>query len=348
MSCLQCLVIGMSHKIEELLRGRAAQVDKVLYELLDLKKTGLSKAFYDTMRYYIEAGGKRLRPSLCFLAGQAVGKRRSFLRTSATMELFHISLLVHDDAIGNVPFRRGRPSFHKLYGIPMAINIGNGMTALALEVVIQSAMTEGSSMDSIAKMVSCIARMSLKLAEGQFLERSLGQGTNEQVSLNEKLMVMRNFSAANFSMPLAVGGILSEGTDAEIKVLEEVGENIGVIFRIQDDLLDLGTADLRWAKTWGLDLREGRRTFPVVYGLEKAGPKDKSRLIEILDYPHRKTDSMILEAISILKKVGAIGYSRKFCTKMVEKTRELLEKLPETDARGKISYLIEYLAERTY
>jgi geranylgeranyl pyrophosphate synthase len=138
----------------------------------------------------------------------------------------------------------------------------------------------------------------------------------------------------------------------EKDIVEKIGkfaQNIGIAFQIQDDILDVeltGRERKKFGKSFGNDIKEGKRSLMVIFTLKKARPKDKKRLIEILN-KHTENLNEIKEAIGIMKKYGAIEEARKIAKKIVEKSWRDVERLFfESRAKERLKEFVYFLIER--
>ena len=241
----------------------------------------------EAMLYSVQAGGKRLRPSLVVLACQACGgAEATAVPAAAAIEMIHTYSLIHDDlpAMDDDDFRRGRPSNHKVFGDGMAVLAGDALLTYAFNV--------------LARHVPdyCLARrLVLELSQAAGAAGMIGGQVADLHSPNsphdlETLNYIHAHKTAMLFRAAARMGALSAVDDADkIDTLGEYGLKLGLAFQIIDDLLDAtGDAD-EMGKATGKDAQIGKLTYPSIVGLEE------SRL---------QADAYIEQALSLVKPFG--------------------------------------------
>ncbi len=247
-------------RLEEL---RAA-VDSGLSGLAQDRSPG---ELYDSVRYVLSGGGKRLRPLLLLLSADVFGADLQDARPLAlAVELLHNFSLVHDDIMDHADTRRGRETVHVLWDTNTAILCGDVLLALAIESVSQT----GS--DKTAQLVQVFGDVLRELCEGQALDTAIE--TRQDLKTSDYLRMIDAKTGALLSGSLEMGGIFG-GADSHARMaLRTAGKSIGRAFQILDDLLDLVADSQHWGKVQGGDLIEGKRTFLLLEACERATGKD--------------------------------------------------------------------------
>jgi farnesyl diphosphate synthase len=227
---------------------------------------------HEAMRYSVLGGGKRVRPLLVYLAGEAVGAPIEALDAPAVaVELIHAYSLVHDDlpAMDNDDLRRGRPTNHKVFGEAMAILAGDALQAHALHVI--GMATEGGlSAAQRLEMINTLAGASgsLGMAGGQALDlgavgRQLTLDQLENMHLHKTGALIR----ASVRMGALAGRDVNEVTLAR---LDDYARCIGLAFQVQDDILDVEGETETIGKPKGSDIARNKPTYPNLLGLDGA------------------------------------------------------------------------------
>lgn len=220
------------------------------------------------MRYSLLAGGKRIRPVLTLATARALDHDpAALLPVAAAIELVHTYSLIHDDlpAMNDDELRRGRPTCHIAFGENVAILAGDGLFAEAYRLVLErqegppervvAALRELSQAISVAGMVG-----------GQFIDVSLGEKLSSgELRHMHELKTGRLITASVGVVPLLLG----TGEPATIG-LRRFAEELGVLFQIVDDILDVTGTQEDMGKPQGSDERLGKRTYVSVFGLERA------------------------------------------------------------------------------
>lgn len=351
--------------IEYLVKLRP-EVDKVVEKYLPKKASlkwlnfvfGKPRYFYNQkaaqevlvnpVRDFLARGGKRWRPILFLLVTKAVGgdleKVKDFL---VIPELSHEGSIIVDDIEDNGELRRGKPCLHKIFGVDVAINAGNFLYFLPLITLRENKKKFKTEILNKA-YETCIQEI-INIHLGQGMDIYWHKGKTKKIKEKEYLQMccFKTGCLSRLAAKLAV--ILSGKSDELAEKVGRIAEAIGMAFQIQDDILDIiteGKEREKFGKSFGNDIKEGKRTLIVIHTLEKAGKKDKKRLLEILD---KHTDSVKekKEAIEIIKKYGGIEYAREVARRiMTENWRETEKLLPESKAKEKLEEFVKYLIER--
>jgi geranylgeranyl diphosphate synthase type II len=220
------------------------------------------------MRYSLLAGGKRIRPVLTLATARALGHEAGeLLPTAAAIELIHTYSLIHDDlpAMDDDDLRRGRPTCHVAFGENVAILAGDGLFAEAYKLILQSQPGDPERVLSALREISEAIGVG-GMVGGQYVDVA-GAGELDADGLRHmhELKTGRLIVASVRVAPLLLGA----SADALLG-LGRVAEELGVLFQIVDDILDVTGSEVETGKTAGSDARLGKRTYVSVFGLEKA------------------------------------------------------------------------------
>ncbi|HEY1076172.1 MAG TPA: farnesyl diphosphate synthase [Fontimonas sp.] len=224
---------------------------------------------HEAMRYSSD-GGKRLRPLLVYLAGDVLGLDVSLLDAPAcAVELIHAYSLVHDDlpAMDDDDLRRGRPTTHKAYDEATAILVGDGLQALAFQVL---AAEHRLGAKPRLKMIEILADAagSRGMVGGQAVDLA---SEHQHLSLAELEALHIHKTGALIRACLRLACAAAPQLDAErAEALDRYGKTIGLAFQIQDDVLDVESNSATLGKTAGKDSASGKSTYPAILGLSAA------------------------------------------------------------------------------
>lgn len=224
----------------------------------------------DAVCYALQAGGKRIRPCLVYAAAQAAGNSNAAALDNAAcaMELVHTYSLIHDDlpAMDNDDLRRGRPTLHKAFDEATAILVGDGLQALAFELL---ASATGLSAEARLQMVKVMAQAAGLggMVGGQFVDIA---ATGSPLALVELQGLHALKTGALIRASLSLGGIAAGASDADQAALEAFGEHLGLAFQVVDDILDVEGSAATLGKTGGKDAAAGKTTYVSLLGLEGA------------------------------------------------------------------------------
>jgi farnesyl diphosphate synthase len=236
---------------------------------------------HEAMRYSTLGGGKRVRPTLCLLAAEAAGGeagRTRALAAACALECIHVYSLVHDDlpAMDDDDLRRGRPTNHKVYGEAMAILVGDGLQALAFEIL---AAEYASSPPLLAALVRELAGAagSHGMVGGQAIDIASSDMPRDEKAL-ENLHRMKTGALLRASVRMgALAGGLTAG-DAKFEALDRFARVTGLVFQVADDIIDATSSREQLGKTPGKDAAQGKLTYVTLLGVE--GARSKARTLE--------------------------------------------------------------------
>jgi len=219
---------------KEALEKYQQRINRFLAEYLSFSV--LSEPLYEAMRYSALSGGKRLRPLLVYLLGEALGLPPEKLDQSAcAVELIHAYSLIHDDLpmMDNDDWRRGKPSCHKVFGEAIALLAGDALQTLAFEVLLKAPL----SPSKILAMISTLAKAAgpSGMVGGQAMEFS---GLARPLHREKLEVIYRLKTGALFSASLELAGIVADVSSDVLVVLTHVGHAIGLGYQLQDDISD--------------------------------------------------------------------------------------------------------------
>ncbi len=313
--------------------------------------------FYGMMRYHlgwvdesfspIEAkGGKRLRPILCLLVCEAVGgDPERALPAAAAVELVHNFSLVHDDIQDASPLRRHRPAVWKVWGVPQAINVGDGVLALAY-LALQRLAEQGVPGGKLLASYRILSETCLALWRGQYLDMSFEERLD--VTVDEYFGMICGKTAAVMACSTQLGALLASEDPQVVNCYRHFGENLGMAFQIVDDILGIWGRKEATGKPTAGDILERKKALPIVYALEEEQRAGGKALREI--YQGEVIDEDDLETVlKILKESGARRYARRIARKYHQQAlAELAVTEVKNESQANLRELAEFLIERTY
>ncbi len=297
---------------------------------------------YGILAPYIKRGGKRIRPILAFLSARAVGgKSEDLLRPAALIELFHNFTLIHDDIEDNSELRRGKPTLHNQFGIPMALNSGDALYT-CLWQHITSLTVKNHDNERIRSLYASSFR---KVVEGQGVEIAWHATNNFSISEDDYISMIAGKTSALLALSCELGAYLGGGTEEEQRLLSEAGYYFGLSFQIQDDILNLtGTVD-KYKKEIGGDISEGKRTLMVVHALKHARVQERELIKSVLT-SHSKNKNDIEQVISILADTGSLVYAQEKAHFFQSRALANIQSLRDSREKSALVELADYIVKR--
>jgi geranylgeranyl diphosphate synthase type I len=329
----------------------AAYRDAINEALLDLLQDR-SAPLYGMMRHQLgwegdrlAVPGKYLRPALLLLTCQACGGDwRQAVPGAIAIELLHNFSLIHDDIQDESVLRRGRPTVWKRWSLAQAINAGDGMYALSRLTVLRLG-DQGAPAERTFLAARMLDETCLALCEGQYADLAFQDRTD--VTQAEYETMIGNKTAAMFRCSLEMGAIIAEGKGMRSDSLAAAGWEMGMAYQMRDDILDLWGGD-ETGKQAALDVRQGKKSLPVVYGLSRTATPEGRRLHQI--YRQRSlSGEEIQEVIRLLEVLDAPGYCMREAERHWRRGREHLDGsgLP-TDSIRSLKEAGEFLLARRF
>lgn len=247
-------------------------------------------------------GGKLLRPALCLLCCEAVeGDWRRALPAAAALELVHNFTLIHDDVEDASAHRHGRETIWSLWGEAQAINVGDGMFALA-QVALLRLGEQGHPPGRVLEAARLLDEATLQLCEGQ--HRDLLPDQTPEMTCQDYLAMIEGKTAALLAASCGIGALLGEASAETVNALHEFGRRLGLAFQIRDDVLGIWGDPEETGKPTGDDLRYGKKSYPVVVALERA-PAEQRAELETLLARDELSERQVQQACTLLERLGA-------------------------------------------
>ena len=286
----------------------------------------------EAAQHIIAAGGKRFRPLLVVL-GSHLGPRapeNDVVKAAVVVELTHVASLYHDDVMDEARIRRGSMSANSRWGNTVAILVGDLLFARASDIVC----------DLGPEFVRLQARTFSRLVQGQIAETV---GPSGMDPLDHYLRVVADKTGSLIATSALFGSKISGAAPNLQRIMADFGEQIGVVFQLSDDIIDI-TSD-QTGKTPGTDLREGIPTLPTLLARRSTDPAD-ARLLRLLD-SDLHDDAALHEVLDLLRRHRSVDQAREEVRRRAEAARSLLEPLPAGPARDALDDLCTTVVTRT-
>lgn len=277
--------------IQQYLEQRRDEVDRFLDSVMPGSETPPG-TLYESMRYSLMAGGKRVRPILAIAAAEAVGQTRpGLLAVACSLELIHTYSLIHDDlpAMDNDDYRRGKPTNHKAYGEAIAILAGDALLTMAFELCSRPDLMKGVEPARQVQLIQELAFGSGNrgMVAGQVLDI---QAENQDIDLATLQAIHKHKTGMLIRAAVRMGGITAGATARQLDQLTGYAEDVGLAFQIADDVLNVTGTREELGKNPNTDAQRGKKTYPTFYGIDGA---------------RRLADECVARAIGRLSSFGA-------------------------------------------
>ena len=265
---------------------------------------------WESMRYSVLAGGKRLRPLMALETCRVLsGSYEQVIPTACAIEMLHSQSLIHDDlpCMDNDDYRRGKPTNHKVFGESTAVLAGDALLSFAPQIILQKTQIgqNGVTQDKMLKVLEefLVAAGAEKLIAGQVVDID---SEGKQISEETLNFIHENKTAALFKLSMRTGAILGGATEQQLNAVTKYAQKVGLAFQIMDDILDVTSTLEELGKTPGKDEKDGKVTYISFYGLETSKAKVASLCEEacaILVENNIKSDVLVAVAESISERV---------------------------------------------
>ena len=259
----------MTENLRKFLIETTRIVDETLAELVPSSEIE-PKRLHSAIRHSLFAGGKRFRPALVLAVGQTFGtEREKLLRAASAVEMIHTYSLIHDDlpAMDDDDLRRGVPTCHVEFDEATAILAGDVLQSLAFQSIAED---ESLSFEIRVKLIAELTQAAGTpngMVAGQMLDL---EGEKREISKDDLEKIHRNKTGAMITVSARSGAIIANASTSELEHISNYAAQLGLLFQITDDLLDVTATTADLGKTAGKDERAEKSTYPKLYGMENA------------------------------------------------------------------------------
>jgi geranylgeranyl diphosphate synthase type I len=314
---------------------------KIVNKYLNSKLKGNPKKLYDAAGHLIVNGGKRLRPYMVIRSCQILkGKVSNAMPAASAVEMVHNFSLVHDDIMDNDEMRHGVPTVHKKFGMPIAILAGDVLFSKAFQVITDSKLSPSAT----TQLVTRLSKACVDICEGQLLDVKMAE-ERKIPSQSEYITMIGKKTAALFDVSCAMGAIWATNKTKDISNLSAFGRNLGIAFQITDDLIGVMGDPKITKKPVGNDLREGKKSLPILMAIKLAKGNDKKIILKA--FGNSKIARKDLDkAIDVIRSLGIEENVRKQALKYAEKAEKSLAKY-SGPAKTELISLLDFVVKRS-
>jgi len=309
---------------------------------------------YAATRHILPAGGKRLRPAVTLLVGEAVvgadpatasydafpttdGEQIDLMAAATAIEVIQSFTLIHDDIMDDDAMRRGVEAVHEAFDTELAILAGDTLYAKAFELLAST----GARPDRVVAAVELLAGTCVEICEGQAMD--IAFESRPQVSTDEYLLMVERKTAVLYATAAAVGAILVGADEEIVDAVYEYGLESGKAFQIQDDVLDLTTPSAVLGKRRGSDLIERKETLITVHARDRG--VDVDAIFAAVD---DEDETSMDAAVQQLDAADSIAFAATKARSLTQAAVDRLAVVDDSPARRLLVELAEYLITRGY
>lgn len=300
----------------------------------------------DAVETYRRVAGKKVRSLLMALVAQAVGgDYRPVLPAAAALEMLHNFTLIHDDVMDNSLERRHRPAVWARWGTAQAINVGDGLYALS-NIAMARLLCTDLPAERVVRASEALSQACLWTCEGQVLD--IDFETRDRVSPDDYLTMIAHKSGTLIEAAARIGALLSGADNATIAAYGEFARSLGIAFQIRDDALGIWGQEALTGKSATSDLRDKKKSYPVLVAFERAAPHDRA-MLETLYARDTLDDDAIAAVLAILARVDAEAETERVAQEHYERALAALDRTGiDNEPQTHIRRLAEFLIRRAY
>ena len=296
-------------------------------------------SLYEPNRYFLQLGGKRIRPVLCLMGNELFDEiNKDTWPVATAIELFHNFTLIHDDIMDKAPLRRGMQTVHEKYGESTALLAGDVMLVAAYDYLNR---ISGKYLYSIINLFNRTAR---EVCEGQQLDMDFEKSAEVEFDAYMNMISLK--TSVLLAASLKMGAILGGAGERNQNLIYEFGRKLGLAFQVQDDYLDAFGDPEKFGKQVGGDIMANKKTFLLIHALETASSQQKFRLRQLM----RSNDAdKVEEVLAIFRACGVDQWANELKEKFIQEAFGHLEDVAVLSKRKEpLKQLAFFLTQRQH
>jgi geranylgeranyl diphosphate synthase type I len=315
-------------------------------DFIDSSLIGEPNELYQASSHYIKSGGKRLRPIMTIKSCEMFGGTEiDALPAASAVEFIHNFSLVHDDIMDNDDIRHGIPTVHKHFGMPLAILSGDILFSKAFHMLSCNS-NDLIKKNSLLEMLRRLSTACIEICEGQAQDILLTK-LNSFPTEEEYIEMISKKTAALFEVSCAMGVLSSrDASETDVKNLASFGKNSGIAFQLIDDLIGIKGNSKLTGKTVGNDVREGKKTFPILLSIKNVEPMKRQKIIKVFG-SKSCNQSDIEEAVKIISSVQIEQTVRDTAMKYIEKAINSISIYNESYSKNMLLEILFFIVNRS-
>ena len=294
-------------------------------------------SLYDPAGYFLNMGGKRIRPVLCLMGNELFEEiHANAWDAAAAVELFHNFSLIHDDIMDKAPLRRGKETLHMRYGENTAILAGDVMLVAAYERINR---ISGAMLPQVLQLFNTTAR---EVCEGQQLD--IDYEKQEQVAMEDYLRIIELNTSVLLAASLMMGAILGGAGERNQQLVYQFGKKLGLAFQVQDDYLDAFGDPAKFGKQVGGDILANKKTFLLIHALANTNSAQRKTLQRLMA---GKSDDKVERVIALFRECGVDAWALELKNRFLDEALQHLEDVAVLSKRKEpLKALAQFLVQR--
>ena len=314
------------------MKGFKDHINLIENYIRELLKGLNDNTVYDPVKYFLKLPSKRVRPLLTIISSSLYNNNNEYsLPAAISNEIFHNFTLVHDDVMDSSSIRRGKDTVHVKWNLNQAILSGDVMQILAYKCL------ESYDSETQKKLIEAFNDTAIKVCEGQQLDIEFESQNN--LKFDDYIQMISYKTAVLLASSLKMGGIINNATETDLKLLYQIGLNMGTAFQIQDDYLDLFGDQNIIGKKIGGDIIKNKKTVMYHIYKENSSIEDSNILDEIYNDSNIQNDKKVSNIKKLFEENEIDLKTRELVKKYTSKTDEYINALMIDTSKKK--YLID-------
>ena len=283
-------------------------------------------SLYEPVQYVLSLGGKRIRPVLMLLGYQLWREQpEDIIMPAIGLETYHNYTLLHDDLMDNADMRRGHETVHRRWDANKAILSGDSMLVLAYQRVAQVPK------EKLQQVLELFTVTALEIGEGQ--EYDMAFETRNDVTEDEYIEMIRLKTSVLLACALKMGAILADAPEQDVNRLYKVGEQLGLAFQLQDDLLDVYGDPKVFGKAIGGDIMSNKKTYMLINAYNRANDSQRAELQRWLDAKNPDRKEKVAAVTKLYDEIGIRQLCETKINEYFDQARRTLDLVNVVDDR---------------
>jgi octaprenyl-diphosphate synthase len=287
-------------------------------------------------KYLLRQKSKKIRPLLVLLSANVTGGiNESTYRAATMVELLHTATLIHDDVVDRADTRRGFASINAIWKNKVAVLMGDYFLSKGLLISVDN---------NDFKFLKVISETVRRMSEGELLQ--IQKSRNLDIDEKVYFKIISDKTASLISSCCELGAASATSEENKILKLKQYGENIGLAFQIQDDLLDYLGEKTVLGKAIGMDIKEKKFTLPLIHAFKNASRSEVKKILSLIKNNLQKKQINII--IDFVKSFGGVEYARLKAEQLINDSIYCLMEFPDSPSKKSLLQLSNFVIDRDH